>query len=69
MLLYIVENYTGHEDPELSRLAERAWKLIKKRSDRMEESVRNLSADIPADAKDCRQMLEDILEKIQRGRE
>ena len=69
ILLFIVENYTGHENPELCRLAERAWKLLKKRCERIERGVGRISLDIPADAKDCAQMLEDILERIQKGRE
>lgn len=65
LLFYIVENFTGHEDSGLNGLAERAWKLLKLKSDRIVEQSGKISLDVPADAKDCEQMLEEILERLE----
>ena len=65
LLLYIVEHYTGHEHSGLNKLAERAWKLLKMRSDRIVEGAGKISVDVPADAKGCEQMLEEILERLE----
>ena len=69
MLLYIVENYSGHEDPKLCTLAEKAWNILKLRGKRIEEEARHVSIEVPTDAKTSRQMLEEILENIRTGRE
>lgn len=65
LLLYIVENFSGHEDSGLNRMAKRAWKLLKLKSDRIVEQSGKISLDVPADAKGCEQMLEEILERLE----
>ena len=65
LLLYIVEHYTGHEHTGLNKVARRSWNLLKLKCDRIVEQSVKISVDVPADAKDCEQMLEEILERLE----
>ena len=62
MLLFIVENFTNHENPELRREAEKAWAILRERGREIERELESVPFTVPKDAKTEQEMLDDIME-------
>jgi len=66
MLLYIVENFTDHENERYRKAASIAWERLKDRAKEIELEPGDFVWEVPDDARTSEEMLETILEQYRK---